>query len=404
VISTGRVHVAPTEQPATANLMSTPDVALNMAEAEPPPIPPSLPIPAPVHTEPPRALPNFEPPKKRRKSSAAGIALWALGGLIGVILIGGVVYAVIGGYPSKTHGAPTARATPRSSATAVPTTSVASRSLPSASAAAAPQPSASVASAPEPTSNEVLNALAKAPSCDALLGSTPRAAGVYPGAAWEQIRAARKHLVRGDLDAAEGAYCMAMGYDPKNAEAVGGLARVLIIRRDAEASIHWAREAVKFDPDDRARQILLGDALALSGDMGKAIEPFLLGFGIGPSDASARRTMVSAQLKLGDDSAKRQDQAAAERAYRRAIVLDDKNAWAAAGIARSLLDQGHAQAALHWAKRAASLDPKSALAEIVMGDAMQKLGDASSASAAWKKAAELDPNDPSARARALTAE
>src|SRR5690606_28337827 len=45
-LSSGRVNVEPVQNPATANVMTTIDVALNMADAEPPPIAPSLPAEA----------------------------------------------------------------------------------------------------------------------------------------------------------------------------------------------------------------------------------------------------------------------------------------------------------------------------------------------------------------------
>src|SRR6187431_449112 len=43
VLSSGRVHVAPVNQPAVTNVMATVDVALNMADSEPSPIAPSIP-------------------------------------------------------------------------------------------------------------------------------------------------------------------------------------------------------------------------------------------------------------------------------------------------------------------------------------------------------------------------
>ena len=46
VLGSGRAHIEAVAQPASANLMATIDVALNMADAEPPPIAPSLPSPA----------------------------------------------------------------------------------------------------------------------------------------------------------------------------------------------------------------------------------------------------------------------------------------------------------------------------------------------------------------------
>lgn len=57
VLASGRLHIETVAQPASANVMATVDVALNMADAEPPPIPPSLPA------QPLQALPEREEAK-----------------------------------------------------------------------------------------------------------------------------------------------------------------------------------------------------------------------------------------------------------------------------------------------------------------------------------------------------
>jgi tetratricopeptide (TPR) repeat protein/DNA-binding response OmpR family regulator len=48
VLASGRLRIESVAQPASANVMATVDVALNMADAEPPPIPPSLPAQPPL--------------------------------------------------------------------------------------------------------------------------------------------------------------------------------------------------------------------------------------------------------------------------------------------------------------------------------------------------------------------
>ena len=53
VLSSGRVHVAPVNQPAVTNVMATVDVALNMADSEPAPITPSIPTTAALSLRPP---------------------------------------------------------------------------------------------------------------------------------------------------------------------------------------------------------------------------------------------------------------------------------------------------------------------------------------------------------------
>ncbi len=401
VVSSGRVHVEPTEQPQTTNLMTTPDVALNMADAEPPPIPPSMPMPAVSES---RARRTSERPRtttgarKRKSTSPLGTLLYALGGLLGVLAVGTVVVLAVG----KSTGKKPAPLVPPTTTTAAPPAGTATTTA-TASATAKPAPAPPPKPEPEPTP-EVADGLTTAPTCDKLLGPLPPSPGVYPGAAYDQIRGARKELARGDMNGAQAAYCKAIRFDPKNGEAHAGLARVLLNRRDAKAAISAAREAVKLSPEDQTAQILLGDALAMSGDLAKAVDPLLLGYGVTPSDAGARGKLVKAQLDRGAESLRKQDQVAAERAFRRALTLEPGRADAAAGLARALLEQAQLDAAKHWARKATALEPKSAAAWVTLGDALSKSGENSAAHAAWKRAVEVDPNDPAARARAMTAE
>jgi DNA-binding response OmpR family regulator/Tfp pilus assembly protein PilF len=401
VVSSGRVHVEPSEQPQTTNLMSTPDVALNMADAEPPPIPPSIPTPAVMDARSSERPRPAGPKRRRKRPGLIGPVAYALGGLAGVLLVGTLSFLALRGKddPKLTPQASTA-------GSKVPTVaSVAEAPAPTPSTAQPVKPPAPPPPLESPKlSAEESEALSVAPTCEKLLGNLPPSPGVYPGAAYDQVRQARKELARGDLNGAQAAYCKAMRFDPKNAEAHAGLSRALLSRRDAPAAAHWAREAVKLKPEDSGHQILLGDALAMTGDLVKASDPLLLGYGITATDAAGRAKLVEAQLRSGEEAARKQDHAAAERAYRRAATLDSGRADAAAGVARALLEQGHRRASAAWGRKAATLDPRSAAALVVLGDALSKAGDAGGATRAWKAAVAADPNDPAARARAMTSE
>jgi tetratricopeptide (TPR) repeat protein/DNA-binding response OmpR family regulator len=78
VLASGRLRIESVAQPASANVMATVDVALNMADAEPPPIPPSLPAQPPLtereETKPaasPRAPAALVTPSPRRPVATA---------------------------------------------------------------------------------------------------------------------------------------------------------------------------------------------------------------------------------------------------------------------------------------------------------------------------------------------
>jgi tetratricopeptide (TPR) repeat protein len=326
-----------------------------------------------------------------------GTIAFGVAGLIGVLLLGGLLLWITGFGVKVERNQPAAV---KSAATAPATTSATTAV---AEVATTPPVRKKVEPPPPPpgtVSAAELNALADAPTCEKLLGPMRPNPGVYPGAAYDQLRAARRALVRGDLDAVEREYCMGLRFDPSNGEILTGIARLMLQRRDPVQAVQFARDAVKAAPDEKSRQLLLGDALALT-DPSKAAEPLLLGSGIVVEQPTSRKTLADSMVKAGEDAHKKQDLPYAERAYRRAAVLDPTNAAAAAGVARALLDQGFAHAAAHWARRATSADPKSLAAHISLGDALQKTGDRDGAVTAWKRAAELDPNDPAARSRLL---
>jgi len=401
-VSSGRVHVEPTEQPATANVMATPDVALNMADAEPPPIPPSMPIPAAVERRRSERPVAVAPRRVERAPKPMSPVIWVGAGVLGAGLIAAAALAFVG-LPSRK--APTASTSVVKPAPPPSPVASAPRPVPSAqpkASAAAPAPPAP----PKPLERlpAAANALTDAPTCEALLGPLKPIPGVYPGAAYDKLRDARKALNIGNLDMAQGHLCHALRFDPQNPDVAATMARVLLLRRDPKSALSFARDAVKLKPDDRNNQLLLGDALAQGGDMSRASEPLLLGFDIPPGNDSLRQKVVKAQITLGEQSGRKQDHVMAERAFRRAVALDPKNAIATAGVASAMLEQGHADAAVQWARQATALDPRSAAAEIALGDALARSGDKSGAAAAWKKASELDPNDPVARTRALTLE
>jgi predicted Zn-dependent protease len=161
---------------------------------------------------------------------------------------------------------------------------------------------------------------------------------------------------------------------------------------------------VKLNPEERQLQLLLGDALALSGEARKAAEPMLLGAGVDANDALAKKRFAQAEIKKAEELARRQDASGAEREFRRALAVEPDNVPATIGVARMLLDQGHPKAAAHWARKANALDPRSAAGFVVLGDALAKAGDQAGAGAAWKKAVEVEPNDAVARSRALIAQ
>jgi Flp pilus assembly protein TadD/DNA-binding NarL/FixJ family response regulator len=424
VLSSGRVHVEPVENPAAANIMATLDVALNQADAEPPPIAPSLPIPATV-------LGSQRPPEHRlpasfgqrlrqdlgearkdlsRRRGPAGMPAVVLGGfvLLQALALGAGVLVLTGA-----HGTLLARPEPRlAPAPSAPSAPLAERSaepLPPPApegSVAPPEPAAASLSeppkpdpVPKPSATAIESGLETAPTCDSLLGKQPPIVGSYPGAAYSELRSARRALVRGDLDETQRCYCRALRYESRLTEALVGMARLLLIRRDAAAAGEYARKAALLEPRNDDVQAVLGDALALSGDAQGAKLAFLAFANLGANDAPGAIGLARRMVQLGHASMRRRDHANAERFFRRATVLDPGNWEGAYGVAHALLEAGKAPIAVHWARRAAEYGPRQARTHVLLGDALSESGDKAGAEVAWRKALEVEPSDPEARFR-----
>lgn len=433
VLSTGRVHIEPVEQPATTNIMATIDVALNLADAEPLPIPPSLPSPA-MSMPPPRlpgsdGLPGDlaalgspgafsveESADQRRafrrtRERTAWIA--AIGALVLVLLLGAVAAALLLKTPRSPEAsasaarpvalAPSAAVTkPPAPKAAAPATSAepATAEAPAARGAIASKTAETEPATPEPGSEPPSSktALGKGKTGCEVLGETP-GAEKNMGAAVDQLRNARRDLVRGDLDAAHRSYCRAVGLDADNAGAMTGLARLLLMRRDGRPAVFWARRAAQKNPGDGNIQSVLGDALALVGDDAGARKAWLAGAGITSAVDPGVRGLARRDLRFAIRAFDRRDYARAERLFRRAVVLEPNDADAPVRLAKTLLVLGDNKQAVAWARRATSLAPRSSKAHLVHGDALAAAGDPKTAAAEWRLALKFEPNSAEAGSR-----
>ncbi|HET9933810.1 MAG TPA: tetratricopeptide repeat protein [Polyangiaceae bacterium] len=473
VLSSGRIHVEPAEQPATTNLMAEVDAALSLAESEPAPIAPSLPanaipseaplassavepqipraapvprgldvdplaqtaaaidalaITAPVALPPtvvgpaevpPAAAPPEAPPApvaKRRLTPAKliesfprleaaarlsehprfrvkGISPPIAALLVAIAVVQGLLAAVIYKYVHRTApvdardlASAVAQSAATAAAPAVPATP-APGATPAPSAAATPLAS----SAPTPSASTELprdEQPAPAPSCDELLKDSP-GGGENPGAAFEQIKLARKALVQGKSDDAERAYCKAVRWDPQNIGYYFELAQLLLIRRDGAAAAEWAQKGARLDPANTRGQSLVGDGLARIGDFDGARRAWYAAASVNtPSAQEVEQLFLRAQ-KEAEQALATHDYMRAERFFRRAAVLDPKNASAQRGLASSLLRIGEAKNALAWARRAEQLAPKDATVQLTLGDALLATGDDAGARQAWTEAERL---------------
>jgi tetratricopeptide (TPR) repeat protein/DNA-binding NarL/FixJ family response regulator len=418
VLSSGRVQVDPVRQPAVTNVMSTIDVALNMAESEKAPIAPSIPIPHGPSLPPPPAshelsgaeiaVPHPSPTPRLSTRKRLGITKPMAAVLVGLACAQGLLVAWFLGSLAKKSGAEAVASAQIASTAPVADAADAMNKLP-----AAPTPAASTPSGPAPAEVAAtpLPAPARtapvgkdesgtvAPTCAALLGPLELDEGNFPGAAYEQQVAGAKALVRGKVDDAQIAYCKAVRWDAKNPQTHIDLAQLFLIRKDGAAAAESARQAVDLDSNSGRAQSLLGDGLVRIGDHEGAKAAWLLAAGVDPNDAAKLKALINRNLHEAEASLKKRDVARAERFFRRAIVLEPESLAASRGLAAVLNQLGDGQAAVRWVQRALAREPRDPDSHVVLGDALSLLGDKAGAEHEWREANRLDPSNLEAQKR-----
>jgi tetratricopeptide (TPR) repeat protein len=409
VLSSGRVHVAPVNQPAVTNVMATVDVALNMADSEPSPITPSIPTAAANSLRPPPGeLPistSLRPPAQvaapkaetRPTEPRTGVSLpaalffLALAALQGLLVVGAL--SVIMKPP---HSRPTASAQASASAANRPTApalpaSVAAKG-PEANGSASPEQAAlhatpSKTGAPDESGTS-------APSCEESIGSAKVKAGEYPGAAYGQVREANRALVQGDLNAAQAALCKAVLWNQSNPALPLELAQLMLLRRDGAKAVEWAKKGLLLDPGSARAQGIMGDGLARVGDYEAARRAWLASLRLEASpDPQQFKALSFSSVREAQASMKRRDFARAERFFRRGVVLDGDSAAASNGLADALLKLGDLRSALRWANHSVSVAPRDAAARVMLGDVLFQKGDRDAAEVEWREALQLDPGN-----------
>ena len=371
VMSAARVRVEHVTQPASANLMSTPDVALSMADHETPPISPSLvPAAASVRTQQLwSGLPAWAPV----------VALGGLGALCAIVLLG-VVLLGGRGHTARPKAAPVRSGQPASIESAAVPAQLPSR--PSAAPSASTPAQAARAAGEDPTAK-----------CRELLTR------YGPSPVGSELRSANRAMMRGDLEDANRWYCLAAQRYPDDPAAFTGLVRLLLLEGRQLEALHYAQRAVDLKPTSGAHLGLLGDAYALAGDDDAARAAFCQAARIDVHDAAALQALERRYRGLAYSALDEKRYSEGVRFFRRAVALRPQSNEALLGLARALLMDGKREAALEHARKVVERSPKSTSALVMLGDALDRTGDREAALRAWKQAAALGPTDGEARYR-----
>jgi tetratricopeptide (TPR) repeat protein/DNA-binding NarL/FixJ family response regulator len=417
VLSSGKVLVDPVKQPAVTNVMSTVDVALNMADSEPAPIAPSIPMPlgaslrpqaveaAPAPAPPAHAEVSASSPPRLSTRKRLGITKPMAAALVALACAQGLLVAwFLGSLSKKSHAeaASAAELSPAARVSAPPATPPAPAPAPAPAIASAPPAPVAAATLAEPPRKAPVGkdeSGTVAPTCASLVDPLNLDAGNFPGAAYEQQVLGSKALVQGKVDDAQLAYCKAVRWDDKNPQTHIDLAQLLLIRKDGAAAADEARRAVELDPNSSRAQSLLGDGLVRVGDHEGAKQAWLLAAGVDAQDAPKFKALLARNVHEAEASLKNKDVSRAERFFRRAIVLDPDSMPASRGLAAALNQLGDGAAAVRWAQRALAREPRDPDSHVVLGDALLLTGDSAGAEREWREANRLDPTNQPAQQR-----
>jgi tetratricopeptide (TPR) repeat protein/DNA-binding NarL/FixJ family response regulator len=378
LLGSGRVHVESVDQPATANVMAPVDVALNMADAEAPPIAPSIPAAGAVSIHPPfqgGSIPDVEPT----------IAIPAM---------------------PRAPVIPIQAETSQESAQPPPEPFAPSPSAPEHSWVAEPvvpgRPASMVpAYSPDAATAPALNEAAS-PGWRRVLSNAD---------AWYQAENAKVHAPR--LSPRTAGLLLALAV-AQGLGLVGIYAGLRALGRSEPAKVEAvekpavkpepARAAAVASPSPAAPAEPLLPTVREPDGGGKSVEDCQTLLAQNPPQDGYYPGAAQEQSRIGRKAIVHGDLKEARAGYCRAVHWDGKNAEIALQLAQVFLLERDGGKALEYAEQAAALDPTQPRVQEVLGDSYARIGAYREARSAWFDAAKLESTSADATRRLVSRE
>lgn len=290
------------------------DEELNRMSVTPPPAPrvraraatPAVLVREDVDDEPRIAEPEPEP--------GPSAARWLVVPLAIAVVVGALYWAITrdtgtdapapsSGEGDRASSAPSGTSTPAALGAAPSASGQTDAAIPPHDAGAAPAVDAgAVAVVADAGVAPVQPASLAAPFDDARLASlapmpapNARAARLPARARATRVTAILRNTARAmrseSWDAASRAFNSALTYDPHNATALRGLARIALELEHWDVALAWCQRALAVDAEDAASYMIRGDALAGSGDRAAAREAWSKVLTLDPRNRDARARM-----------------------------------------------------------------------------------------------------------------
>jgi tetratricopeptide (TPR) repeat protein len=231
------------------------------------------------------------------------------------------------------------------------------------------------------------------PSCLERLGeNASEYSGNDPRQSLQQLKAARREMMRGNDIAAHGLLCGAIAHDPTHVAAQQSLAELALQLGDPAQAKSAVERALARSPNNVALLTLLGDALALKGDIAGSRATWLSTLPPKGTEAERTRRLASSYRLMGDRVLQSSSFGQARLYYRRAVILTAGGYGPSLGLSQALTGLRHSRAGLAWAERAARAFPKDSRVQVLFGDALYESGHAQAARTAWQAALDVQPN------------
>lgn len=232
---------------------------------------------------------------------------------------------------------------------------------------------------------------ANLPGCEQLAPGARPTTGDPVAEASGHWTLARKSIVKGDIEGASRAMCLAVAINPQS-PAVEGLARLYTLAHSSAHALVWVERAIQLAPANRELLNLRGDAKSQLGQQEAATIDWLEAMGIRESETKRRTNQAAAYANLAREERTRADLAKAEQFFRRALGFEETNLVALTGMAELMLGQKLYDHAGSFAVRALAVFETVPEAYLVLGEVALAKNDPARARASFERALAIRPD------------
>ena len=170
------------------------------------------------------------------------------------------------------------------------------------------------------------------PSCQQTLGNA-FVEKLDPVGALTENQVGYRALVRGDMVAAQAAFCKAALWDGGTIERWLNLANLYLLRRDGKQAVEAAARALELDPKNGRALEIQADAWARLGKLAEARRAYLAAEQRSESDEGAVKRLVRRDLDAAERSLKARDYVRAEKLFLRVVVFEPEHEVGTFGVA-----------------------------------------------------------------------